>query len=399
MAVSLGWLGISMAGDGVLAVLLPHQTLAAGSSDATTLGITTLVAIVVAASIQPFAGRASDRIGRWPVIATGLALAGAGIGLLSVAATAVPGAVVTLAGVSIAQAGHQPLVADRIGRRWRGRAAGLKGALDIGGAFLGFLVLSRLLGGGEAVAAGLFLAAGLVIPFVAAFAILGSNPRPAAAPQEPTQFRLSAPDHAGALVILVAARFLFLLGIYVVGRFLVLWFADRFDLTANAAAEGAGGLLAVLALMTVLASLPSGWLADRFGRQGLMLGGGALAAVGIGLLPISSSMELVVLAGVLMAIGTGAFGAGSWAALTDLAPPPDAGRLLGVANLGTAGAAAAAGIFGVLIDAGNRAHPGQGYALAFGVAAACALAGGVIAWRIRPSRLAMSYRVPQEVVR
>jgi MFS family permease len=398
LAVSLGWVGISRAGDGVLAVLLPHQTLAAGSSDATTLGITTLVAIAVGASVQPFAGRASDRIGRWPVIVIGLAIASAGIGLLTIYAVAAPGAVVTLAGLSVAQAGHQPLVADRIGRQSRGRAAGLKGALDIGGAFFGFLVLARLLGSGEAVTAGLVLAAGLIIPFVAAFALLGLGPPPAAEPEDSIAAGTPGHEGANALLTLIGARFLFLLGIYVVGRFLVLWFADRSGLTPDAAAEQAGGVLAGLAMMTVLASVPSGWLADLFGRRGLMLTGGVLAAVGIGLLPMSNSVELVVPAGALMAIGTAAFGAGSWATLTDLAPPPDAGRLLGVANLGTAAAAGAAGIFGLLIDAGNQAQSGKGYAVAFVLSAASALAGGVVAWRIRPSRIAMPYGLPREVV-
>src|SRR5688572_10402181 len=296
LAVSLGWVGISMASDGVLAVLLPHQTMAAGNRDATTLGITTFVAIALAASIQPFAGRASDRIGRWQIIAIGLALASAGIGLLLDSATALPGAVVTLAGVSIAQAGHQPLVADRIGRRWRGQAAGLKGALDVGGAFLGFLVLASLLGRGEALIAGVALAAGLIIPFVAAFALFGPRARPTDEPEYALTIAPASRDRNRELFILIGARFLFLLGIYVVGRFLVLWFAYRFRLAPDAAAEQAGGLLAGLALVTVLASLPSGWLADRFGRQGLMLAGGALAAVGIALLPFSGSLELFVLA-------------------------------------------------------------------------------------------------------
>jgi hypothetical protein len=61
--------------------------------------------------------------------------------------------------------------------------------------------------------------------------------------------------------------------------------------------------------------------------------------------------------------------------LADLTATADAGRLLGIAHLGTAGAAAAAGAFGILIDA-------AGYGLAFGLAAACSLAGGLLAWRM-----------------
>lgn len=380
-AVSVGWLGISMAGDGVLAVLLPFQVLESGRSDAATLGITTLVAITVAAALQPFAGRASDRIGRWPVIALGVVVAIFGLALVSIVATAIPGAVVTLAGISIAQAGHQPLVADRIARRDRGRAAGLKGFFDVGGAFLGFLLLAGLLGIGESLAAVLVLAGALALSFVAAFALLSAAMTPRTDSGSGIGPVRPRPGSDHRFLLLIAARFLFLLGIYVVGRFLLLFVADRFDLTPDAAAQQAGGLLAGLALLTALVSLPSGWLADRVGRPALMLAGGALAALGIALLPLSDSVPMIALAGGLMAIGTGAFGAGSWAALTDLTTPSDAGRRLGIANLGTAGAAAAAGAFGIVIDAGNRLTPTGGYVVTFGIAAVAAAAGGLLGWR------------------
>jgi MFS family permease len=184
------------------------------------------------------------------------------------------------------------------------------------------------------------------------------------------------------LLPLVAARFFFLVGIYAVGRFLLLFVAERMGLRPDAAAEQAGTALALLAVITVVASLPSGWLADRVGRRALMLAGGAFAAVGIALLPAAGSMPAILAFGALMALGTAAFNAASWAALTDLTPRADAGRLLGLANFGTAGAAAAAGAFGLLIDAGNSGGATNGYLLAFEIAAACTLLGGVLAWRL-----------------
>ena len=92
-------------------------------------------------------------------------------------------------------------------------------------------------------------------------------------------------------------------------------------------------------------------------------------------MPTAGSLELVVLYGALLALGTAAFGAASWAMLADLSASPRSGELLGVANLGTAGAAAAAGAFGVLIDA-------AGYGPAFLLAAACSVAGGLLAFRL-----------------
>ncbi len=109
LGVSIGWVGISMVADGVPALLLPHRLVAEGGTDATSLGLITLVAIGVAALIQPAAGRWSDRVGRFPVIAAGTTVALVGLALLLVPAAALPGAILALTGVSVAQAGQQAL--------------------------------------------------------------------------------------------------------------------------------------------------------------------------------------------------------------------------------------------------------------------------------------------------
>jgi MFS family permease len=374
LGVSLGWIGISMLADGVPALLLPHQLLAGGESDATTLGLTTLLAIGLAAVLQPFAGAWSDRVGRFPVMTAGAVIALAGLAMLLGPGTALPGTVLALSGVGIAQAGYQALLPDHVETGWRGRGGGMKSAFDVAGAFIGFVVLAALLGAGQIQAAVAALAAVLIAGFIVSRLLLPSRP---AAPAEKGSKRILSLDLRAhrPLVRLVVSRFLFLLGIYVVGRFLLIFAAERLGLGADAAAEQAGSALALLALITVLASLPSGWLADRLGRRPLMLTGGLLAACGMAFLPASGSIEAIIAFGGLMALGSAAFGSASWAMLGDLTATRDAGRLLGLAHLGTAGAAAAAGAFGILIDA-------AGYGVAFGLAAACSLAGGLFAWRM-----------------
>lgn len=375
LGVSVGWVGISMIADGVPALLLPHQLMASGVSDATTLGLTTLAGIGAAALIQPFAGRWSDRIGRFPVIAVGTALAVAGLGLLLAPPTAPVGCVVTLSGVSIAQAGHQALLPDRIGRAWRGRGGGLKSAFDVAGAFAGFLVLAALLGAGEAGLGTAVLGLALVVSFGLGLVLLSrAEPAPTAAADLPAV----GPGRSFAMLIL--ARFMFLLGIYVVGRFLLVFVAQRLGLGADEAGSEAGIALAVLALITVAASFPSGWLADRLGRRPLMLAGGAIGAIGIGLMPVATSIEAVLAFGTLMAVGSAAFGSASWAMLADLSASARSGRLLGLANAGTAGAAAMAGALGIVVDA-------AGFGATFSIAAACTLAGGVLALQLAEVRL------------
>ena len=372
LGVSVGWIGISMVADGVPALLLPHRLLADGGTDATSLGLITLVAIAVAALLQPVAGRWSDRIGRFPVIGAGTVIAVAGLALVLGPGTAVAGTVLALAGVSVAQAGQQALLPDRIGAAWRGRAGGLKSAFDVAGAFAGFVILATLLGAGEPGLAATDLAVALVVGFGLSRLLVRSR-SPLVRPIEGAD-RVE-PGSGTVLVRLVAARFLFLLGIYAVGRFLLLFVAERFDLGANAAGGEAGAALALLAVITVAASVPSGWLADRVGRRPLMIIGGALGAAGIGLLPTAGSLDGVLGFGALMALGSAAFGSASWAMLGDLTASADAGRLMGLANFGTAGAAGGAGAFGLLIDA-------AGFGPAFLLAAACTLAGGALAWTL-----------------
>ena len=395
VAVSLGWLGISMVNDAIPAVVLPHQLLSSGQADATTLGVVTLLAIALAAAVQPIAGAWSDAVGRWPVIAAGVVVGIVGLLLMLAPETALPGAVIGLLGVSAAQAGHQPLLPEFIPTPWRGQASGVKSALDVSGAIIGFLLLAALLGSGAPVAAVVLLAALMAAPFAIAYLVLPTSRRARSHESPRILFRGPLP---GGLLPLIVARFFFLLGIYAVGRFLLLFVSERLRLPPDAAAEQAGLALALLAGITVVASLPAGWLADRVGRRALMVAGGALAAIGIGLLPSAGSMPSILAFGALMALGTAAFNVASWAALSDMTAAADTGRLLGLANFGTAGAAAAAGAFGLLIDAGNAGGGASGYLLAFEIAAACTLLSGALAWKLA-LRLPTASLIPAEVPR
>ncbi|HEX2222416.1 MAG TPA: MFS transporter [Candidatus Limnocylindria bacterium] len=381
---TLGWFGISLVADGTVTLLVPHRltSLAGDRGAATLIGTVTLIALVLAMLVQPVAGALSDRLGRRAVIVGGvLAVAG----LAVVPAASIPavaaGGTLALVGVSVAQAGQQALIPDRVDAAGRGLAAGLKGGFDVAGATVAFLLLAWLLGDGRDGPAAASLAVGLAVALLAGLALLRAG-SPAAAPLQ-APGRATRAGWSRPLARVVVARFLFLLGVYAVGRFLLLFVAERLDLGADEAAGQAGGALALLALVTAVASVPSGWLADRLGRRSMMVAGAALAAAGIGLLATAERMEAVLAFGTLMALGSAAFGAGSWALLTDLVAPSGAGRLLGLANFGTAGAAAAAGLAGPIIDAGERVAPGLGFTLALGAAAAASLAGGLLVLGMR----------------
>ena len=388
VGISIFWLALSVLFDGINTLVLPAQVgvLASQNNRATLLGLLTFAGLLAGALIQPIAGAFSDqlhsRLGRKGFIGLGLIAS-----LISLFFFALSQSVLTLATsylvvqvcASIAQAGQQGLIPDVVAERHRGLASGFKGFMDLSGAMLGFLILGQLLGSGKPVLAMAAIGALLVIAYLIAVLLTPEDrPKPGVVARTNTPplrniFRLDLRQHS-LFVRLIVARFLFLLGIYATGRFLLLFVANRLGLPADQAAEQAGSLLAGLALITILASPLTGWLADRIGRVPLMIAGAILGAISALLLVWAGSASQILLFGGLMSLGSAAFTGGSWALLADLVPKEESARYFGLANFSTAGAAAAAGLFGPLIDGAERLAPGTGFSVLFILAALAFLA-------------------------
>ena len=352
--ISVFWVGLSMLGDGFSALVVPLRAadLANPGSIATVIGLVTFVGLLAGMLVQPIAGAWSDRlqhrVDRRVQLFIGALLILAALGLFLLSSTLL-GLLVAFVALQVAlngaQAVQQSFIPRLVDGAWHGRAAGLKGFADVGGAFLGFLLLAAVLGSGRVELAVIAVGAVVLASAVAAIALV----------REGTPVVPRAPVRSGfsqrrAFLHVVVARFLFLLGIFAVGRFFLLLTAERLGLDPSAAAAEAAGLLALLALATALAALPGGWLADRIGRPTTMTIGGLLGAFGVILLAGATSSAQLALFGGLMAVGTGLFTSANWAMTTDLVPPAEAARWMGLANVGTAGAAAVAGLFGPLAD-------------------------------------------------
>jgi MFS family permease len=392
LGISIFWLPLSLLFDGMSTLVVPAVLLGlvGEGSRATLLGLITAAGLLSGMLVPPLAGAFSDRLqphwGRRPVLATGAGLIVVGLGVFNAAQgilLVLVGYLLVQTAASVAQAALQGFLPDLVPIEWRGCASGIKGFMDLGGSLLGFVLLGALLGRGSATAA-LLAIAGIVVTMLVLTLALVREPQSAAKATVPRvslldAFRLDVRRHQ-AFAGLVVSRFLFLLGSYAVGRFLLFFVADRLGLRPDAAAEQAGGLLAALTLLTLLSVPPGGWLADRFGRRPLMLAGAGLSAVGTGLLAFANSATLILLFGGLMALGSSAFYGANWAMIADLAPPAEAGRFYGLANIGTAGAAAAAGLLGLVVDQGNGVAPGLGYTALF-VAAAGAFVASAVALR------------------
>ncbi len=127
-------------------------------------------------------------------------------------------------------------------------------------------------------------------------------------------------------------------------------------------------LLAAVALFLIPSAIYGGTLADRFGPKRLVTAAGLIAALGTLVLLLAQSFPMVILSGCIIGLGTGTFMASNWALGTELAPPLEAGRYLGISNLAGAGAGiVGAGIGGPMADFFNKIEPGLGYLVIFAI--------------------------------
>ena len=376
--ISVFWLALSMLFDGINTLVLPLQLSEAASENtqATVLGLFTFVGLLAGALVQPVAGALSDRLrprlGRKGFIGVGLLLSLGSLYLFAFFRGLVPLLIAYLAiqlSASFAQAGQQGLIPDLVEEDRRGLASGLKGFMDIAGAMLGFIVLGQLLGSGRPVLAIAAIGAMMVAAYFTAIVLTPEDKaaayRAAVRSFAPTRvFRITL-NTGTAFTRLLLARFLFLLGIYATGRFLLLFVGDRLRLPPEQAAQQAGTLLAGLALITVLASPITGWLADRFGRVPIMAAGSLLGAVSALMLIWAHSPAQILLFGGLMSLGSASFAGGSWTLIADLVPKDESARYFGLANFSTAGSAAVAGLFGPIIDRTEQISPGNGFTILF----------------------------------
>ena len=147
-------------------------------------------------------------------------------------------------------------------------------------------------------------------------------------------------------------------------------------------------LLAVVAVFLIPSALVGGSLADRVGHRRLVGLAGMLAALGTLLLIFAGSMPLVFAAGGIIGLATGTFMATNWALGTQLIPPQDAGRYLGISNLAGAGAGiVGAGIGGPLADFFNGLQPGLGYLVLFAIYAGLFLISAVTLVKVKRVQL------------
>jgi MFS family permease len=175
--------------------------------------------------------------------------------------------------------------------------------------------------------------------------------------------------HHSSFIWWIVNRLFFLAAITSLQRFALYFFMYSFKIDVEPATTLFGRLITIVGIFTLSSALVTGWLADRFRHKLLVGWSGILAAFG-GILLLGTiwvpNQALIYVAGTVLGLASGIFMTANWAMGTNLVPPAEAGRFLGISNLAGAGAGIIGGsIGGPVADYLNLSTPGLGYFVMF----------------------------------
>ncbi len=166
--------------------------------------------------------------------------------------------------------------------------------------------------------------------------------------------------HHASFTWWVTSRLAFLVGSMNLASFMLYFMQERFvELAGERAAGPSARVMMFVGVFIMVTALPSGWLADRFGKRLLVAVSAVLAAGGTFFILLVPTMPAMYVGGSMIGAAMGLFYSANWALGTEIVPQDRAGQFLGISNLAGAGAGAiGAYIGGPIADA-------NGYVLLF----------------------------------
>lgn len=329
---------VDITGFGLILPLLPFWAERLGAHPFE-VGLILTVYALAQFLFTPVLGTLSDRFGRRPVILISLLIEALGFALTAVSAS-LPLLLVSrfIGGLGASNIGSaQAVVADVTSPKDRARGMGMVGAA-IG---VGFVVGPAL--------GGLLASFGSTVPFWAAFGVALANAllvlwrlpetRAQRAPSTGSSKASRSPFavFAGwqralqtpALARLIVVNLIFTLAFTAMEAVFPLFSQDVFGWKAT---QNGYIFTYVGVLIVIMQGGLVGRLVQRFGERGVQIAGLALLAIGLGLLPFSESLALLLVALALLSIGDGAVTPTN-NALISLATPVDAqGETLGLSQ-------------------------------------------------------------------
>jgi MFS family permease len=367
----------------------------------TALGLVTIITLIVALLAQPLIGRWSDQTrSRWGKRAPYLAVGSIGISLSLVLLILsdnlwlfIVAAMLVSAFSNMIQVAWQALIPDQVAESRRGTAAGVKTLWELVGAvsgvgLAGLMVAQGNLWGAPVAAISLYLTI-----LVITLSVLGRTGSPTTSPpapsaQNPFLSLLNSLKHAPpAFLWWMVNRFLFWSSAIAVRTFLLNYLEDVLGLSVAEAQTLSSHLFILLGVGVFILALPAGALADRIGRRPIVLLAGWMAAAGVVLFLVWRDLNLLFIAGGLIAGGAGIFAGASWALATDLAPKGEGALYLALANGATVLGSIGGRLGGPLIDGINQLFgtTTSGYLVVYSIAALFFVTSSFVVFKITPT--------------
>lgn len=353
---------------------------------ASALGLVALVGVGVAVLTQPYAGWLSDRARSGQRRRLPMAMGAAVAAMLAVALWFAPNLATLMLvyillqiAMNAAQAAFQALIPETVASGGQSRASGIKTALDVGGNAVGLAVAGVMVLAGAPTLAVLVALAGICLAGSLATILGVPRSKPGDRPRVAigsvfSPLRSASPEFRHAIVM----RFLFMLSIYPVLRFILYLLEDRYDVADPLSSASLYIIVAIL--VAAAGGLAAGVLDDHFATGVLVRVSAWMAAGALLGIAIAPTLWLLAAPAMVLALAAGAFQALNWGTLSKSMPGEEAGRYFGLANVATAGASAISGIFGPLVDIMREYVPGATYQVLFVLCAIIAAAVTLPRW-------------------
>jgi len=384
--LSVYWLGINtiMGGLGVV-VQKRIPALVPAPWDGPAIAAQSVVTMIMAALIQPTIGTISDyTISRWgrrkPFIAIGATLDVLfllGIGLSNTYLTLVAFLVAVQFSSNFAQGPFQGYIPDLVPQRQVAFASALVGIMQTAGFVLGTIVITYGVTTDDYLLPLLFL--GLIELATAIGTIVWVREGKRARDRRGRSWWTIARSAWGtdilgerSFVNLVLSRLMFLAGINMLLGFYILFMERALLITAEDQAFWIPVTSGTVALLTLLATIPSARLSDRVGRKPVIYAACAIGGLGMAVTAIAPSIEVFVLGVIAIGVASGTFLAVDWALMTDIIPKAASGRFMGISNIAVVSGGPFASIIGgsLLYFVGGEVRSGDGPRAAFAAAIA-----------------------------
>ena len=412
-AAGLRWLsvltayyfGLSVTWGSLTTIVLPRlvEQLVPAAIKTSALSLIAGLQAIVAIVVQPISGSASDRLvtpwgRRRPLMVVGVVAQLVLLIVLALSGSYWAILVVMLCievASNTAQGPYQGLLPDLVPRGRRGLASGFLGGAQMAGQVVGVAVAGVLVVAGHVALAVAFTAASLGLGTLITVAGVEERGGRSGEPHlpglrwhaagmgrflDPSRWRRAVRTVVlevwGGDVLeqrdylwLLGSRLAILMATGTLQPFVYYYLEDSIGL-GNQAGTLVAPLAGAVVLVALIAAVPGGAMTARWGRVrtvALSSVSGAVGAVAFAVAP--SYLSLFAIA-IPFGLAMGIFLSADWALLTDVAPPGEAGRYLGLSNTVTAASAVlAVAIGGPVADLINGMRFGDGYRAVFVLAA------------------------------